>query len=139
MYTDKLSGKTFVVIGASSGIGRALASALLVVGAKKVHIASSNADRINKAVETVRKEAIEEGGAKGEIVGSVIDLKSEEKVKEWFDNVGKFDHLVITYVLRVSLYMTAKEKHSLNTPSLTSLHFFTGLASICRTYLKPFI
>jgi NAD(P)-dependent dehydrogenase (short-subunit alcohol dehydrogenase family) len=96
MYFDNLKGQTFVVIGASSGIGRALASALLVIGAAKVHIASSNEQRINKAVEDIRKEAIEGGGAKGEIVGSVIDLKSEDKVKEWFEKVGKFDHLVIT-------------------------------------------
>src|SRR5258705_13206452 len=81
----ELSGKRIVVLGGSSGIGLAVAQQAATQGATAI-IASSNADRVKKAVATL--------GAKAE--GHAFDLSNESDIKNFFQKVGDFDHLVFT-------------------------------------------
>jgi NAD(P)-dependent dehydrogenase (short-subunit alcohol dehydrogenase family) len=80
-----LQGKRVVVLGGSSGIGLATAQLAAAHGAKVV-IASSNAERVQKAVERIAKEAH----------GHAVDISDERAVATIFSKLGPFDHLVFT-------------------------------------------
>ena len=82
---SELSGKRIVVLGGSSGIGLAVAQQAATQGATAI-IASSNADRVKQAVATL--------DAKAE--GHAFDLSNENDIKNFFQKVGDFDHLVFT-------------------------------------------
>jgi NAD(P)-dependent dehydrogenase (short-subunit alcohol dehydrogenase family) len=77
--------KRVVILGGSSGIGLAVAEQAASQGAKIV-IASSNAERVQQAVESVG------GNAQGE----ALDLSDEQAVEALFTKLGAFDHLVFT-------------------------------------------
>jgi NAD(P)-dependent dehydrogenase (short-subunit alcohol dehydrogenase family) len=74
-----------VILGGSSGIGFAVAEQAASQGAKIV-IASSNAERVQKAVESVG----------GNAQGQTVDLSDEQAVEALFTKLGAFDHLVFT-------------------------------------------
>ena len=80
-----LENKQVVILGGSSGIGLAVAEQAASQGAK-VFIASSNADRVQKAVESVR----------GNAEGYTIDLSDEQAIETLFTKLGAFDHLAFT-------------------------------------------
>src|SRR6201993_891310 len=80
-----LQHKRVVVVGGSSGIGLAVAQQAASQGAKVV-IVSSNAERIQKAVECVS----------GEAQGQAVDVSDEGAVAAFFAKLGSFDHLVFT-------------------------------------------
>jgi len=82
---NDLQQKRVVVVGGSSGIGLAVAHQAASQGAKVV-IVSSNAERIQKAVESIS------GGAEGQ----AVDVADEEAVATFFAKLGSFDHLVFT-------------------------------------------
>lgn len=79
-----LAGKRVVVIGGSSGIGFAVAAIARERGAEAV-IASSNASRVDAAVARLPGST-----------GRTVDLRVEASVSRFFDELGLFDHLVIT-------------------------------------------
>ncbi len=79
-----LEGKHVVVVGGASGIGFAVADLARAQGAAVV-IGSSNEANVRAAVERLP-------GAKGRS----IDLRDEASVAGFFDELGPFDHLVIT-------------------------------------------
>jgi len=75
----ELTGKKVVVIGGTSGIGRAVANRCAALGADVV-VASSSPARVEAA------------GA-----GAVVaDVRDERQLAELFERVGTFDHLVYT-------------------------------------------
>jgi len=80
-----LQGKRVVVLGGSSGIGLATAQLAAAQGAKVV-IASSSAERVHQAVESIGQEA----------QGQAIDVSDERAVATFFSKLGPFDHLVFT-------------------------------------------
>jgi NAD(P)-dependent dehydrogenase (short-subunit alcohol dehydrogenase family) len=80
-----LQNKRVVILGGSSGIGLAVAELAASQGAKIV-IASSNAERIQRAVESVGVNA----------QGEIVDLSDEQSVETLFTKLGAFDHLVFT-------------------------------------------
>ena len=80
-----LQNKRVVILGGSSGIGLAVAEQAASQGAK-ITIASSNAERVQKAVESVG----------GNAQGQTLDLSDEQAVETLFTNLGAFDHLVFT-------------------------------------------
>jgi NAD(P)-dependent dehydrogenase (short-subunit alcohol dehydrogenase family) len=80
-----LAGQRVVVIGGTSGIGRAVAQAALAAGAS-VHIGSSNAGKLNAAL------ALLGAGASG----APIDVRNEASVEAFFADAPAFDHLVYT-------------------------------------------
>lgn len=82
---ETLENKKVIVLGASSGLGLATAKAAADEGAKVI-IVSSNQQRIDEALKD-----FPEGTQ-----GYAIDLSKEENSKHFFENIGKFDHLVYT-------------------------------------------
>jgi NAD(P)-dependent dehydrogenase (short-subunit alcohol dehydrogenase family) len=80
-----LKGKRVVVVGGTSGIGLATAKAFLDDSAQVI-IASRSASKLSDA-----KQALG-----GNVEAYELDFRSEEKVADLFNKVGKFDHLVVT-------------------------------------------
>src|ERR1700683_1412185 len=80
-----LQNKRVVILGGSSGIGLAVAEQAASQGAKIV-IASSNVERVQKAVEQFG----------GDAQGQTLDLSDEQAVEALFTKLGAFDHLVFT-------------------------------------------
>jgi NAD(P)-dependent dehydrogenase (short-subunit alcohol dehydrogenase family) len=80
-----LQDKRVVVLGGSSGIGLAVAQQAAAQGASVV-IASSSAERVQKAVESIG------GGAQGH----AVDVSDERAVAAFFSKLGAFDHLVFS-------------------------------------------
>jgi NAD(P)-dependent dehydrogenase (short-subunit alcohol dehydrogenase family) len=94
-YSDMapLSGKRVLVIGASQGIGYAVAKAALAEGAI-VTISSSSATKVEAAVERLGREI--GGDASSRIRGQVLDVRNEKEFGPFFEKVGVVDHLVNT-------------------------------------------
>lgn len=86
----KLNGKTVVVIGAGSGIGRAVAVDAAHAGATLI-LGGRTAAPLD---ETARLS----GGA----TVRVVDATREEDVEAFFESIGPFDHLVSTIGFSVS-------------------------------------
>jgi NAD(P)-dependent dehydrogenase (short-subunit alcohol dehydrogenase family) len=85
MQNGTLSGKTAVVIGASSGIGLATAKLLADAGAT-VHAAAR------------RKEAIEEGAAGRAVTAHGLDISDEAAVRRTLEQVGESDGINVLVV-----------------------------------------
>ena len=84
MQEETLSGKTALVIGASSGIGLHTTNLFAGAGAK-VHAAAR------------RKEAIEEGAAQG-VVAHALDISDREAVWRTVEEVGEADGIDVLVV-----------------------------------------
>lgn len=80
-----LEGQRVVIIGGTSGIGRAVAQAALAAGAS-VHIGSSNADKLKAALALLGTGA----------TGATIDVCDEGSVEAFFADAQPIDHLVYT-------------------------------------------
>ncbi len=78
---DSLSGKKVVIIGASSGIGLAVAKQTAELGASVV-ISSRSQDKLDRAKEFIPSpvEAI------------AADILNEDSVNALFERVGSCDH-----------------------------------------------
>jgi len=76
-----LAGQRVVVIGGTSGMGLATVRAALAQGAEVVAAGRRPVGRREPAA-----------GARQE----VVDITSEESVRELFHNVGELDHLLVT-------------------------------------------
>ena len=85
IFDTTLEGKHVVIVGGSSGMGKATAKMAVALGAT-VTIASRNAGRLKAA-------AIEIGG---EVKATPLDMTDEVGVKAWAAGLGKVDHLVIS-------------------------------------------
>jgi NAD(P)-dependent dehydrogenase (short-subunit alcohol dehydrogenase family) len=82
---ESLKGKKIVIIGGSSGIGLATAKLVASKGGLVI-IASSNQRRIDNALQELPAESL----------GYAIDVTNEMQVKNIFERIGAFDHLVFT-------------------------------------------
>ncbi|AIB42119.1 MULTISPECIES: SDR family oxidoreductase [Pseudomonas] len=77
--TSSLSGKTIIVIGGSSGIGAAIAQAALARGAHVI----------------VAGRRLAPGSDSG-LRNEPVDVTDSASLKQLFETVGRFDHLVYT-------------------------------------------
>jgi NAD(P)-dependent dehydrogenase (short-subunit alcohol dehydrogenase family) len=80
-----LDNKRVIILGGSSGIGLAVAEQAASQGAKVV-IASSNAERVQKAIASLG----------GHTQGHTVDLSDGGAIEALFGRLGAFDHLVFT-------------------------------------------
>lgn len=93
-----LDGSKVVVIGGSSGLGFAAASALIEEGAHVV-IGSSSADRVQAAVSKLLDPSTQFNADSKRVSGHAVNLKgadAEKSLSDFFAKVGEFDHLVYT-------------------------------------------
>lgn len=81
----ELTGKKVVVIGGTSGIGRAVAARCAALGADIVVASSSQAK-----VDAARRDL------PAATVALAVDVTEERQVAELFEQIGTFDHLVYT-------------------------------------------
>lgn len=82
---ESLSGKKVVIIGASSGIDLAIAEKMLTVGAKVV-LSHASQEKLDAAVALIS----------GEIEAKTVNVLQEDSVNTFFEEIGNFDHLVVT-------------------------------------------
>src|ERR1700741_366900 len=81
----RLKNKKIVVVGGSSGMGLATAADLAAAGAH-VTIASRSLEKLEKARRSISQP----------IETRVLDTRTESAVRTFFDDLGGFDHLVIS-------------------------------------------
>ena len=82
-----LKDKRSVAVGGTSGIGLAVAKAALDEGASVV-VASSRHETVNRARAELALRSTSESAT------TIVDVTSEDAVKEFFAGVGPFDHLI---------------------------------------------
>ncbi|KAG8719858.1 hypothetical protein FRC09_010503 [Ceratobasidium sp. 395] len=86
--TTLLHGKKILIIGGSSGIGKAVAAAALAHGAFVV-ISSSSQKRVEAAVAELKTVG-------ANVSGAAFDVKDAQALKNFLTAQGSFDHLVDT-------------------------------------------
>jgi NAD(P)-dependent dehydrogenase (short-subunit alcohol dehydrogenase family) len=79
-----------VIVGGTSGIGLAVAKSFLTQGAQ-VFVASRSQDKVDAAMKEL-----------GTAHGFVLDFQDESQTKQFFENIGPFEHLVVTAAERVA-------------------------------------
>lgn len=84
---NTLAGKKIVVVGGSSGIGLGVAAAAVESGADVV-IAGRSSGKLQAAEQTL--------GADRRVKSFSVDMTNEAEIARMFDQVGAFDHLVVT-------------------------------------------
>ena len=89
-----LKNQRVIILGGSSGLGLATAIAAAEEDAVIV-IVSSNQSRIDSALKELPKGSL----------GFVVDLSREENIKNFFDRIGRFDHLVYTAGENITMSM----------------------------------
>jgi NAD(P)-dependent dehydrogenase (short-subunit alcohol dehydrogenase family) len=87
--TLTLQGQRIVAFGGTSGIGLGVAQSALDEGAFVI-VASGRAER----VESARVELARRWPARA--TAQILDVTREDAIKEFFESVGPFDHLVYT-------------------------------------------
>jgi NAD(P)-dependent dehydrogenase (short-subunit alcohol dehydrogenase family) len=91
MTTNSFAGKTALVIGGTSGMGKATAKLLLSLGAKLI-VASKSGKSVDAAVAEL--------GEHGEVTGKVLNLTDDADVKRFVREIGEFDR--IDYLVNAS-------------------------------------
>ena len=85
VFETALKGKHIVIVGGSSGMGKATAKMATALGAK-ITIASRSADKLHAAADEIG----------GEVRIAPVDTTNEAGVKSWVGDLGPLDHLVIS-------------------------------------------
>ena len=84
IFETALQGKHVVIVGGSSGMGKATAKLAVALGAT-VTIASRSADKLASAAAEI-----------GDVKTVPLDMTDEAGVKAWAAQLGAVDHLVIS-------------------------------------------
>lgn len=85
MESTKLTGKKIIVLGGTSGFGLATAKAAATAGASVI-IASRSQQNVDKALNELPSG----------ITGATVDVTDEAALQSFFNQIGSFDHLVVT-------------------------------------------
>ncbi len=121
----ELCSKKVIVLGGSSGLGLSTAKAAANEGAN-VTIVSSNRSRIDKALLE-----LPQGSS-----GYAVDLGKENEIRSFFEQAGRFDHLVYTAGENITMGMV--EDTNLETgKDFFTIRFWGAFAAI--KYSKPFL
>ena len=120
-----LNGKKVVLLGGSSGIGFATAKAAAQEGAQVI-IISGNQQRIDRALANLPASSL----------GYAVDLNNEENIKNLFESIGAFNHLVYTAGENLSLNLIAKTDIA-QARSFFNLRYWGAFTAI--KYASPFI
>ncbi|MFB8274873.1 SDR family oxidoreductase [Nocardia colli] len=96
MTDSTTTAERVVIVGGSSGMGLALAAALVTEGAEVI-IASRSAERLAAAERTLPE-------GPGKVRSLVTDITSETDIERLFTEVGPVDHVVTTAVDAEGVY-----------------------------------
>lgn len=114
MISNNLSGKTIVIIGGTSGIGRAVAEMAHQAGAKVI-ITGRDLDRTKSAASQIGNN----------VLAFKVNVDSDEDVKYLFDEVTQADHIYIaagdTKITDISNGSLDENMQAFNTRVLGSL------------------
>jgi len=91
--TPTLEGQTVLIIGGTSGIGFGVALASLNSGAATVIVASSQSEKVDRAVKRLHSQTTNKQGT---TKGLVIDAKDLAGVEKVVKQAGTINHLVFT-------------------------------------------
>ena len=122
---NRLQGKKVIILGGSSGLGLATASAAAAEDAI-LTIVSGNQQRINEALAQLPKNS----------TGFAVDLNKEENIRAFFAAAGPFDHLVYTAGENLNLDMIADTDIE-TAHAFFNLRYWGALAAI--KYATPLI
>jgi NAD(P)-dependent dehydrogenase (short-subunit alcohol dehydrogenase family) len=125
--STNLQDQHVVLLGGTSGIGLATAHAALAAGAS-VTVVSSRSQRVAEALARLGDRA----------KGYTVDLTNESAVRELFEQLGPFDHLV--YSAGDSLQIGALVDMELDTVrQLFDVRVFGAIAAVkhAAPYLRP--
>ncbi|SHG86502.1 SDR family oxidoreductase [Flavobacterium defluvii] len=115
---NSLKGKKVVILGGTSGLGLATAKEASQEGANVI-IVSSNQNRINDALKQLSTES----------TGFVVDLSKVENIKNLFENIGNFDHLV--YSAGENLNLTTLDGTDIeNAKNFFTIRYWGALAAV---------
>jgi NAD(P)-dependent dehydrogenase (short-subunit alcohol dehydrogenase family) len=95
---NKLVGKKVVVIGGTSGIGFAVASALIEEGATVI-VSSSSATKVDQSVARLNDASTQYNADPARVSGAALDLtgpEAEASIAAFFAKIGTLDHVVFT-------------------------------------------
>jgi len=115
-----MNGKSLVVVGASSGIGRAIAMQASRDGAI-VHLLGRSAERL----EPVRAVLASASHV------HVVDMLDEQSVLAAFERIGTFDYLTLTAVADETKLMAPVRDMS-NETARRGMEKFWGTFNVCR-------
>jgi len=82
---QSLSGKKVVIIGINSGVDLAIAKKVTELGASVI-LSHDSQDKLDEAMESLS----------GEIEAKTVDILNEDSVNTFFEQIGNFDHLIVT-------------------------------------------
>ena len=123
-----LEGKRVVVIGGATGIGFAIAEIAHEQGASVV-LGSSNEANVQAASKRLQ-------AAKGH----AVDLRDEGSIKDFFKQVGAFDHLAITAGdWGGPMFVSIQDLNLTEAQELLAVRFWGALAAVkhcCNTITK---
>lgn len=122
---ENLKGKKVVIIGGSSGIGLATAKLAASKGANII-IVSSKQERIDLALQEIKSESI----------GYPIDVTDEMQLKNLFEKIGLFDHLIFTAGENLVL-STINETELQDARDYFNVRYWGAFAAV--KYATPFI
>jgi NAD(P)-dependent dehydrogenase (short-subunit alcohol dehydrogenase family) len=125
----KLKDKRVLVIGGTSGIGRAVAEGALAEGANVI-VASSSADKVEAAVKGLGERAS----------GATLDVSAEKNIEKFFAENGKFDHIAFTAGdLRPSMFAPLAEMDFEEAAKMMTVRFWgaLGVAKHAAKLLPP--
>lgn len=90
--SSTLAGARVLVVGGSSGIGRAAAELLVLDGAEVVLTAREDA----RAAQVAAQIAAETPDRRGSVQGAAVDVTDPDSVQALFAGLGALDHVLVT-------------------------------------------
>jgi NAD(P)-dependent dehydrogenase (short-subunit alcohol dehydrogenase family) len=122
---ENIKGKKVVIVGASSGIGKAIAQSVVKHGAIGIMV-SRSIDKLQEARNDLPDSQTQLFS---------MDMLDEKSVNETFEKIGSFDHLVLTAVADENKLRTPLKKATTEIAA-KSLQKFWGAFYVCRAAIN---
>lgn len=88
---SELQGKKVLIVGGTSGLGFAVAKALLSHSLESIIVASSTQAKVDSAIQRLKQISPD-----AKVTGETVDARDSKSVHKLLETVGEIDHLVWT-------------------------------------------